>query len=344
MNKNTFSEKINSIFKKNPSPLQENCHFYESLPFEEPKLLSIYEKLPFKIKINQEGYPILFDLEQNILPLKEANKKKKEYALEISRFLKDSCYEINGKSSSIEKFYLLSPSPVPFKKYRVKVFQREKPEFPNLHNPFFLIRIFFKKRVEELNKLNEEKLEKYEQEMKEWQEEKEAFLLRESKEELKWNYLLWNDPITMKEIFYKNLLKNRFPLSLAFEMGIEEEGEKILFNLILLEKDEIIKREASFDKVANKIKFKKDSLNSESTNKNLASVLFFFISHIFFSLPKCQTIEVEASENKNILSQIKINRKEWEDLYSYERANDLILEILTHQFKRKPIIDSSRNS
>lgn len=337
MNKNTFHEKKSSILENINSTISENCFFYEKLPYEQPKLLSIYEKLPFKIIINQDGSPILFDLKKNILSSKEAHKKKKEFSLEIDRFLQDSCYEINSKNLSIEKFYLLSPPPTIFKKYKIKTFKKNKPEFPSIDKPFFLTKIFLKKRVEDINKLNSSKIEIYKKELKKWEEEKEEFLIKETKEEIKWNYLLWNDPSTMKEVFYKNLLKNRFPLSLAFEMQIEEEGKKILFNLIILNKNEILKKEASFDKKEKKIKLKKTLEEKEALEKNLGSLLFFFISNIFHSLPNSDLINIKASNKQEILLELMINRKNWEGLHSEKIIEDFALEALNNQFKAKPL-------
>jgi hypothetical protein len=278
------------------------------------------QKVSITVSINEDGVLSFQDEQGNSISEVNIDAAKKQQGQKIKALIQEKCDEINSQIEALGEIHLHTAEPKS-SRYVLAKYEESAPIEPKPRRPSFFCK-FFKSCVAKIENLNRSRLDKYTNELNQWENRKVEFDKSEL-EHQKFIDRVINGDIQAIETFVEESLKGIvWPRETLVEFEVGNEGD-VTIDVDLPEIEDMPTKTAMAPQRGYRLSIKEMGVTNVQKlyMKHVHAVGFRIIGEIFAASPAIMTVVLSAySQRPNkatgqvgneYLYSIKVNREKW---------------------------------
>jgi hypothetical protein len=293
------------------------------------------------VSISDDGTINFKDQSGQALSDRFISAAKRQHGEAIRNLIQEKCDEINREIESVGDLHLLTPSPKQRPVYLARLFDVVKPQPPiPKHLSFF--RSLFKSQRDKAEAENRANITAFENQLKKWKEQLEAFIESERLKRELVEYKIFNDIDAMGLFLEEKLQEIAWPRETNVSTEITHEGRVVFIDVDLPEIEDMPNKTATIPSKGYKLSVKEMSSTQMQKlyMKHIHGIAFLTIGQAFHALPNAQEIIFSGYSQRpdkstghiadEYLLSVRVIRSAWGKLNFDNLASIDVIEALTN--------------
>lgn len=314
----------------------------KSKSMEQPRLQS----LSVSVSVSDDGTITFRDAAGNELSDKLIKVAKSQQGEAIKELIQKKCEEINQEIDSVGEIHLYTPAPSEKPIYELIKYNEPKPADP-IPRKLGFIRSLFKSQREKVEAENRQVFSEYQARLNQWEAQKIAFEVEESKRRLLIEELIYTNPEAMSEFLEFSLQEIVWPRETSVSTEIHAGGSVVFIDVDFPEIEDMPCKKAAVPATGYKLTVK--DLSTTNIQKlymqHVHGVAFRIVGEVFAALPKAEEVIMSGYSQRpskatgqisdEYLLSVRVKRSAWAGLaFENLSAVDVVESLGSFELRR----------